>query len=175
MPSAQCFSVWVCFFVKVNGPYWNLITSGKVPYLELHPHVGQLRQYLEGCAEEPALLLNKERYWVEADFIDIQQQRQYESLFCLVEESRVLLLDFIKLVSFAMIKVIDKQLVDFLPGGQFCKEATPDELRITKFAHLTNLVVNITSGTWTAVRGDAPVPPCTTILLCNCLRGTEKA
>ena len=132
----QCLGL---FFVKVSGPYWNLITSGKVPYLELHPHVGHLRQYLEGCAEEPALLLNKERYWVEADFIDIQQQRQYESLFCLVEESQVLLLDFIKLVSFAMIKVIDKQLVDFLPGGQFCKKATPDELRITKFAHLTNL------------------------------------
>ena len=132
----QCLGL---FFTKVTGPYWTLITSGEIPYLELYPYIGNLKQYLEGCAEEPAVLLNKERFWIEANFIEVQQQRLYESLYSLVEGQRELLFDLIKLVSLSMIRVIDKQLIDFLPGGQFCKQSTSEDARRTQFAQLTNL------------------------------------
>ena len=132
----QCLGM---FFVKVTGPYWNLITYGKVHYLELHPHIAKLKQYLEDCAEEPTSLLNAEQSWVDADFTEIPNNQRYESLFHLTEESRELLFGLIEVVSIAMIKVINKQLVDFLPGGQFCKEADIDETQRTSFAPLTNL------------------------------------
>ena len=132
----QCLGL---FFIKVTGPYWNLITSGKVHYLELHSHIAKLKQYLEGCAEEPALLLNAEQFWVDADYTEVSNSQRFASLFLLMEESREILFDLIKVVSLAMIKVINKQLVDFLPGGQFCKEANVDETRSTNFAQLTNL------------------------------------
>ena len=76
---------------------------------------------------------------MDADYTDVSNSQRFASLFLLMEESRELLFDLIKVVSLAMIKVINKQLVDFLPGGQFCKEANVDETRRTNFAQLTNL------------------------------------
>ena len=39
----------------------------------------------------------------------------------------------------AMIRTINKQLIDFLPGGQFSASPEKDDLSQTEFAHLTNL------------------------------------
>ena len=38
-----------------------------------------------------------------------------------------------------MIKCIDKQLVDFLPGGKFHDVSNENDVKRTKFAHTTNL------------------------------------
>ena len=127
------------FFVKVTSPYWNFVTLGTVPYLELYHYIGNLKQYLESCAEEPALLLNKERFWGDGEFVQVQHMRQYDSLFIIVEGQRELLFDSIKLVSLAMMKVIKKQLADFLPGGQFYRKANKNDSSRTNFAQLTNL------------------------------------
>jgi hypothetical protein len=42
------------------------------------------------------------------------------------------LFDLIKLVATAMIKCIDKQLVDFLPGGKFHDVLNENDVRCTK-------------------------------------------
>lgn len=60
------------------------------------------------------------------------------SLFNLEEDNRSLLFHLIKLVASAMIKCVDKQLVDFLPDGKFYSD-TENNLKCTKFAHVTNL------------------------------------
>jgi hypothetical protein len=60
-----------------------------------------------------------------------------QSLFTLNEETHLLLFDLIKLVATAMIKCIDKQLVDFLPGGKFHDVLNENDVRCTKFAHTT--------------------------------------
>ena len=39
----------------------------------------------------------------------------------------------------AMSRTIDKQLTDFLPEGQYSKEANKNDLKRTSFAHVTNL------------------------------------
>lgn len=61
------------------------------------------------------------------------------SLFTLNDEIHSLLLDLIKLVATAVIKCIDKQLVDFLPGGKFHDVSNENDARRTKVAHTTNL------------------------------------
>ncbi|KAH3818946.1 hypothetical protein DPMN_120674 [Dreissena polymorpha] len=38
-----------------------------------------------------------------------------------------------------MLRCVDKQLVDFLPGGQFNDMSRSEDLNRTKFAHSTNL------------------------------------
>jgi hypothetical protein len=62
------------------------------------------------------------------------------------------LFDLIKLVATAMIKCIDKQLVDFLPGGKFHDVSNENDVRRTQFAHTTNLGFIISS--WTVEMTD---------------------
>ncbi|KAK6171723.1 hypothetical protein SNE40_018161 [Patella caerulea] len=38
-----------------------------------------------------------------------------------------------------MLKCVNKQLVDFLPGGKFCNPENAENLAPTEFAHVTNL------------------------------------
>ncbi|CAC5358701.1 unnamed protein product [Mytilus coruscus] len=136
----QCFGL---FYLKLTGPYWNLITCGKVAYLELYPHVIAIKSFLENCVEDPALMLNQDCHWSAEDPLQIHIVPHYDiyvaSLFTLQEENRQLLFDLIKLVAANMIKCVDKQLVDFLPGGKFYSADTGNELNRTKFAHVTNL------------------------------------
>jgi hypothetical protein len=82
------------------------------------------------------------------------------SLFTLNEETHLLLFDLIKLVATAMIKCIDKQLVDFLPGGKFHDVSNENDVRRTKFAHTTNLHVNIILVTLTAAKKEDRVHQC---------------
>ncbi|XP_063408128.1 uncharacterized protein LOC134691510 [Mytilus trossulus] len=136
----QCFGL---FYLKLTGPYWNLISCGKVAYLELYPHVIAIKSFLENCVEDPALMLNQDCHWSAEDPLQIHIVPHYDiyvaSLFTLQEETRQLLFDLIKLVAAGMIKCVDKQLVDFLPGGKLYSADTGIELNRTKFAHVTNL------------------------------------
>lgn len=42
----HCYAI---FYLKITGPYWNLMTSGKVNYPELSPHIQELKSFLEHC------------------------------------------------------------------------------------------------------------------------------
>ncbi|XP_045170683.2 uncharacterized protein LOC123533110 [Mercenaria mercenaria] len=136
----QCLGL---FYLKLTGPYWNLITSGKVPYYELYKHVQDIQTFLEQCEQSPETLLLSDRHWIETDPIEIsmvqENQGLADCLFTLHEDSRELLLTSIPLVAKAFLKTVNKQLVDFLPGGKYCDAiASSDQDRI-KFAPLTNL------------------------------------
>ena len=130
-------------YVKITGPYWNLVTSGKVAYMELYYHIQEMTDFLKRCSSEPALLINKEGHWSSTDPLEISfvpnKQRFVETLFIIKEDTSELLFDTIKLVTSAMQRTIEKQLVDFLPGGKFGEAPQKTELARTSFAHVTNL------------------------------------
>ena len=33
-------------YVKITGPYWNLVTAGDITYLELYQHIQKLDEYI---------------------------------------------------------------------------------------------------------------------------------
>lgn len=39
-------------YLRITGPYLNLVTSGCVAYLELYYCIPKLRKFLEACSEE---------------------------------------------------------------------------------------------------------------------------
>ena len=88
--------------------------------------------------QEPANLLRQNCLLKILFRFSVAHDKYVQSLFTLNEETHSLLFDLIKLVATAMIKCIDKQLVDFLPGGKF-HVSNEIDVRHTKFAHTTNL------------------------------------
>ena len=52
-------------FLKVTGPYWNLITLGCVAYLELYHYFQDLRYFLDTCIENPSSLFKADSHWLE--------------------------------------------------------------------------------------------------------------
>ena len=136
----QCFGL---FYVKVTGPYWNLVTSGAVPYLLLFRQIQSIAEYLQVCRENPSKLLSPEGHWEETDEYNITdipyKQHLLRKLFKIKNEDIPLLHQLIKIVSAAMLRCIEKQLVDFLPGGQFSENPCPKDLKMTQYAHSTNL------------------------------------
>ena len=57
-------------FLKVTGPYWNLITSGCVAYLELYSYIQDLRDFMNICIENPSSLLKEESHWLDEEFLN---------------------------------------------------------------------------------------------------------
>ena len=136
----QCFAI---MYVKVTGPFWNLVTSSGVSYLELHQHVVELKQYLEKCEGEPAILLNKHNHLMDEDPLNVaavpHRNRIVDSAFLLQDDHRELLFSTVASVSKGMINCINKQLVDFLPGGKYSQPASNEDLGRLRFAPSTNL------------------------------------
>ena len=136
----QCYGL---FYIKVTGPYWNLVTSSGVPYLYLYRHITQLHGFLNYCIDNPASLLINVNHWSEEDPADIaripNRGRLSEYAFQIPEDHREQLFAAIKCVAKGMLATVNKQLVDFLPGGKYCGPPTEDELTRTSFAHVTNL------------------------------------
>lgn len=133
----QCFAL---FYVKVTGPYWNLVTSGEVPYLCLYSHIQTLADYLKTCSVKPEKLLSPDGHW-ESDDLGISHvpgRNQFEKLF-FKETDKELLHSLLSTVSGAMLRCIEKQLEDFLPGGQFSASPSSEDLRRTGYSHATNL------------------------------------
>ncbi|XP_045198613.2 uncharacterized protein LOC123552927 [Mercenaria mercenaria] len=138
MTVVQCLGL---FYLKLTGPYWNLLVGNNVPYLELHKEVQVLHQFLTKCEINPATILH------EIPFSEIDTNKvPYQELLLKKLENisenpvyRELLNVTIKLVSGAMKRTVEKQLVDFLNEGQYSQEATEKELQRTNFAHVTNL------------------------------------
>ena len=130
------------FYVKVTGPYWNLVTGGQVPYLKLYTHIQSLHAFLQLCSSQPAHLLNMEGHWTDEDpyeFSNIPHRLTLRELFNIDEDSRDILFKTIKIVSAGMASTIEKQLTDFLPGGKYANAPDEEELRRTSFGHVTNL------------------------------------
>ncbi|XP_060575247.1 uncharacterized protein LOC132732765, partial [Ruditapes philippinarum] len=123
------------FYVKVTGPYWNLVTCGKLTYLGLDKHVGEIEEFLTKCVSSPETLFISAHHWSTSDPLEIAQvphhARLVEVLFDINDESRDLIL------SRALLKCIRKQLVDFLHGGKFYQPSA--DPKPTNFAPLTNL------------------------------------
>ena len=136
----QCYGL---FYIKVTGPYWNLVTSSGVPYLYLYRHITELHGFLNYCIDNPASLLINVNHWSEEDPADIaripNRGRLSEYAFQIPEDHREQLFAAIKCVAKGMLATVNKQLVDFLPGGKYCGPPTEDELTRTSFAHVTNL------------------------------------
>lgn len=42
-------------YIKVTGPYWWLVTSGLVSYLELYKYIQMLESYLQKCENQPTI------------------------------------------------------------------------------------------------------------------------
>ncbi|KAG1650243.1 putative nuclease HARBI1 [Nymphon striatum] len=102
-----------------------------------------IHTFLEQCEQSPEILLQSDRHWTENDPLEIsivqQNQGLTDCLFTLHEDTRELLFTSIPIVAKALLKTVNKQLVDFLPGGKYCDAlSTSDQERI-KFAPLTNL------------------------------------
>ena len=56
--------VFGLIYLKITGPYWNLVSSGCVAYLELYYYIQKLRKFLETCSKEPLPLLEVESHWL---------------------------------------------------------------------------------------------------------------
>jgi hypothetical protein len=68
MTLVQCLGL---FYVKITGPYWNLVVNSSVPYLELHSEIEDLRLFLELCQEKPEMILNCSEHRKDEDCHDI--------------------------------------------------------------------------------------------------------
>lgn len=140
MALLQCLGL---FYIKLTGPYWNLSTSGKVPYLEVYKHVQDIHTFLQKVEESPEHLLVTNEHWSVDDPLEIRDIPHHallqKSLFTIQEDTRDLLLKSIPKIAQAMSKVVLKQLGDFLHGGKFAGLPNGGALHRTKFAPITNL------------------------------------
>lgn len=132
----QCFGL---LYVNVTGPYWNLVSSGNVPYLLLYTYIQDLAKYLKECSEDPAVLLHMQNPWNDDAYNIPNHQRFAESLCVLNTENKELLFEIVKVATMGMLKCVQKQLVDFLPGGKYSEKPEVQELTRTQYAHVTNL------------------------------------
>ena len=73
----QCLGI---FYVKVKGPYWNLITCGEVPYFELYKHVCEIKQFLKQLETNPEIMFNSSSHWSESDPLDLTLVPHYNLL-----------------------------------------------------------------------------------------------
>ncbi|XP_052808198.1 uncharacterized protein LOC128237051 [Mya arenaria] len=120
-------------YTKVTGPYWWLVCSGTVRYLELYPYIDGLRSYLSDCEETPANML--EKHWL--DHSCVPHTKKFSTL--LNSPTNELLLKLISVLCGAMRRTVEKQLVDFLDGGRYAGTPSKSDLQRTHFSHVTNL------------------------------------
>ena len=62
--------VFGLIYLKITGPYWNLMTSGCVAYLELYLYIQTLRSFLEACVTQPSLLLKVDSHWLNEELLN---------------------------------------------------------------------------------------------------------
>ena len=116
------------------------MTKSAVPYLQLNHHIVQLHKFFQDCYNDPALIL-QDGHWSTVDpegIADVPRGQRLKD-WPLDEEHRVVLSEIIKLAVQSMCRTVEKQLVDFLPGGKFSSPPSEADLTRTGFAHRTNL------------------------------------
>ena len=125
-------------FVRVTGPYWNLVEEGAVPYMELSKYVKPLYAHLQVCIKDPKLILSAP-VQILAPFFDTNWNIFSHCLNPLFDSQRNLLHSCIGMICEGLSKTIEMQLKDFLPGGKYESQQSEDSIKRTSFAHLTNL------------------------------------
>lgn len=114
--------------------------SNSVPYVLLHTHIKSLVDYLNRCVIKPELLLSRKEHWDNSDRVsDLPGRRRFEKKLFDISENKDLLKTLISVVCSAMLRCIEKQLLDLLPGGQFINSPSEEDVERTGYAHLTNL------------------------------------
>jgi hypothetical protein len=117
----QCFGI---FYLKVTGPYWNLVTSGKVIYLDFYPHVTELKDFLKRSKDNSTEILKENERWSSRDLTDIKEvnhhERFWKSLFTVNKDNSDLLFKTVSVVVSRMTAVVKNQPVDFLEDGKYC-------------------------------------------------------
>jgi hypothetical protein len=135
----QCLGL---FYLKVTGPYWNMVTSGKLPYFDVYSHIEDIENFLTKCERSPEYLLSSEGHWTECDPLEIGTVPHHERLKAVLmtptKETNEHLVKLIPRVANGMLKVINKQLVDFLPGGKYHGKQCETGAKTTHFAPITN-------------------------------------
>ncbi|KAH3826899.1 uncharacterized protein LOC127832644 [Dreissena polymorpha] len=122
-------------FVRVTGPFWNLIVSGTVTYLDVHQHVQKLHAYLHRCAVNPQ---NIDNDWIDEEHIVVHEDLYLQALNNTDMESPVFIC-MMKSICSGMLKAVEKQMADFLPNGLFGETPDASTVKSTAFAPLTNL------------------------------------
>ena len=125
-------------FLQVTGPYWNLMESQEVPYLNLGTVIQPLVESLESYVEDPTELFLDGPPCLQA-FKDESTQFFHEIRNICHPEYSELLEDLLKVACTGMVNTIKKQLVDFLPGGLYGNPASEDVIASTAFIPKTNL------------------------------------
>ncbi|KAK3104622.1 hypothetical protein FSP39_006401 [Pinctada imbricata] len=108
-------------YLKLTGPYWNMVTSGEIPYLKLYPYIQDLSTYLKKCSEDPAHILIVDGQWMTLDtfgFTNVSHKEMLKELYTVPEDHRDVLFTAIKIICNAMSNTVNKQLRDFLEGGK---------------------------------------------------------
>lgn len=130
--------VMAVIYVQITAPYWWLVTSGNVAYLELAPYVKSLERYLEICENSPLKILDFNNQWFSSENIILPHMEKYEEVVRTIDHSE-LLLRLLKVVISGMLRTVRKQLTDFLKNGKYSETPTKDDLRRTGFAQVTCL------------------------------------
>lgn len=134
----QCLGL---FYLKLTGLYWDIITCWQVPYLELSEHVMKIKDFLTDLQENTEMPLDQNSHWTTDDPLGISHVPCHriltKSLFCTTEETRELLLRALPVIATAMLKCVNKNLEDFLPGGKFFNANSRAE-HSSSFAPTTN-------------------------------------
>jgi hypothetical protein len=135
----QCLGL---YYIKLTGPYWNMITNGSVNYFELSTHIKDIEKFLTTCEENPKHLLVRNEHWASTDPLDISLVPHYDKLadklFEINDDTKDKLLTVIPIVASGMLKCVRKQLADFLQGGKF-EKVSADHQKHATFAPVTNL------------------------------------
>ncbi|KAH3884181.1 hypothetical protein DPMN_008154 [Dreissena polymorpha] len=61
-------AVFASIYVSVTGPYWEVVTSGNVPYVQLYSYIQNLETFLQKCIETPSILLKGEPDWCGQEY-----------------------------------------------------------------------------------------------------------
>ena len=129
------------FYITVTGPYWKIITSN-VKYRHMWKFIESLKEFLNRIS---ALDLNDPKRITEEIKSVFGMEftiTNYTLLFPVIEQNlseisnSTIFQQAVRSVANSFAKTIEKQLIDFLPGGEYYK---PVNMEKTDFAHVTNL------------------------------------
>ena len=126
-------------YVLVTGPYWDLVSSKHIPYLQLYRYIQPLADAVSRWKDQPLeLLKTRMEIPIFDEFPPDVDGPLYISASSQPEDTQFFR-DTLTSVLDEILKTILKQLKDFMPGE--CYGEAPDALEIvrTKHAVLTNL------------------------------------
>ncbi|KAL8585134.1 hypothetical protein ACOMHN_013150 [Nucella lapillus] len=126
-------------YVHITGPYWDLVNSKRVQYLELYIFIQSLADAISRWKEEPMEVLKfRAAQPILPDFPPDTQGPLYSSAMAEPEET-FFFCQTLKNALDGILKTILQQLKDFMPGERYGYASAPKELERTTHSSLTNL------------------------------------